>query len=64
MKFFNDLTLKFQRSDWSKTPELGLIDTVLDQNPEMVRLLSNELSKGGKSSDFGRKDSSRTGCSL
>ena len=56
MKLFNNLTLKFQRSDWSKNPELGLIDTVLDQNPELVRLLSNEISKGGKSSDFGRKD--------
>lgn len=56
MKLFNNLALKFQRSDWSKNPELGLIDTVLDQNPEMVRLLSNEISKGGKSSDFGRKD--------
>ena len=53
---FNNLTLKFQRSDWSKNPELGLIDTVLDQNPELVRLLSNEISKSGKSSDFGRKD--------
>jgi IS5 family transposase len=56
MKLFNNLTLKFQRSDWSKNPELGLIDTVLVQNPELVRLLSNEISKGGKSSDFGRKD--------
>ena len=56
MKLFNNLTLKFQRSDWSKNPELGLIDTVLDQNPELVRLLSNEISKSGKSSDFGRKD--------
>ena len=28
MKLFNELLLKFERSDWSGNPELGLIDTI------------------------------------
>ena len=56
MQLYNDLVLKFERPDWSKNPELGLIDTILEQNPSMIQLLSKDIVKGVNRSDFGRKD--------
>lgn len=56
MKIFNELVLKFERSDWSKNPELGLIDTVLEKAPELLMLLSDDVTSGCKFSEFGRKD--------
>lgn len=56
MKIFNELILKFNRPDWSKNPELGLIDTILEKRPELLGLLSDDVSSGCKFSEFGRKD--------
>lgn len=56
MKIFNELVLKFGRSDWSKNPELGLIDTILEKRPELISLLSEDILSGSKVSEFGRKD--------
>lgn len=56
MKLFNELTLKFECTDWSKNAELGLIDTILEQTPSLLKLLSPDITFGCKSSDFGRKD--------
>lgn len=36
MKLFNALTLKFKKSDWSRNPEFGLIDTLLEQHSEFA----------------------------
>ena len=56
MDIFNELTLKFERRDWAKNPELGLIDTILEQHPELFKLLSADVTAGVKVSHFGRKD--------
>ena len=56
MKIFNDLLLKFSRPDWSKNPELGLIDTLLETRPELIGLLRADIEQGCKKSHFGRKD--------
>ena len=56
VKTFNELLLKFNRSDWSKNPELGLIDTILEKKPEMITLLQADVARGCKKSHFGRKD--------
>ena len=56
MKIFNDLLLKFERSDWSKNPELGLIDTILEKNPNLYLLLSDDITSDSKTNEFGRKD--------
>ena len=53
---YTDLMLKFERPNWSINPELGLIDTILEHNPGLIQLLSKDIVKGVKSSDFGRKD--------
>ena len=56
MKLFNELVLKFNRPDWSKNPELGLIDEILEKRPELLCLLSNDVTSGCSASEFGRKD--------
>ena len=60
MKSFNDLVLKFERPDWSKNPELGLIDTILEKRPELLSLLKGDVISGSKASDFGRKDTPKS----
>lgn len=56
MNLFTKLTLKFERTDWGKNPELGLIDTILEQNPQLYSVLSADVTAGCKISEFGRKD--------
>lgn len=56
MQLYNELMLKFERPNWSKNPELGLIDTILEQHPRLLQSLSKDIMKGVKWSDFGRKD--------
>ena len=56
MNLFSELTLKFERIDWAKNPELGLIDTILTTYPDLLKLLSADVTSGVKKSHFGRKD--------
>lgn len=34
-KILNDLKLRFENPNWALDPELALIDTVLEQHPEL-----------------------------
>src|ERR1035437_3285905 len=56
MKLFNDLKLKFEHADWSKNPEFGLIDTILESHPHLVLLLKDDILMGIKESNMGRGD--------
>jgi len=56
MKLFEDFQLKFDQPNWARDPELGLIDTILDQHPNLYELLSKDITKGCKESVFGRGD--------
>lgn len=56
MRLFEDFKIKFEKPDWSRSPELGLIDTILEQHPHLVRLLSGDFAVGKKLGIFGRKD--------
>lgn len=56
MKFFEDLVIKFDKPDWARNTELGLVDTILDQNPDFLCILQKDIEKGAKNSVFGRKD--------
>ncbi len=56
MKLFDDFKIKFEKPDWARNPELGLIDTILEQNPYLVALLAEDITQGKKASIFGRKD--------
>jgi len=56
MKLFETLKLKFERTDWAKNTELGLIDTILEQHPELLKILEPDITAGRKASIFGRGD--------
>ncbi len=56
MRLFEDFKLKYERPDWSRNLELGLIDTILEQHPHLINLLGEDITRGHKSSVFGRKD--------
>jgi IS5 family transposase len=56
MEFFNALILKFKHPDWSRNPEFGLVDSILEEYPELILLLKNDITRGLRSSNFGRKD--------
>lgn len=56
MRLFEDFKMKFEKPDWSRSPELGLIDTILEQHPHLVGLLAEDFTVSKKLSVFGRKD--------
>lgn len=56
MEFFNALLLKFEHPDWSRNPEFGLVDSILEQHPELILLLKDDITSGIQAGNFGRKD--------
>jgi hypothetical protein len=54
MKIFEPLLLKFESPKWVNDPELGLIDTVLEEHPELITMLASDITAGaiGLSSAF------------
>jgi len=56
MKLFQDLKLKFEKPDWAQDTELGLIDTILEQNPDLLCILQPDIEHGTKKGVFGRGD--------
>lgn len=56
MKLFNALTLKFEKADWALNPEFGLIDTLLEQHPELLLIVQEDVMGKEKESNFGRGD--------
>ncbi len=56
MKLFSDLTIKFEQANWSKNPEFGLMDTILEQRPDLLKIVSKDIIGNNKNSGFGRGD--------
>lgn len=56
MKLFEDFRIKFEKPSWSRNPEFGLLDTILELHPHLILLLSEDITRGQKPSNFGRKD--------
>jgi transposase, IS5 family len=56
IKLLETLKLKFEKTDWANNPEFGLIDTVLDEHPQLLKILEPDIIAGSKSSAFGRGD--------
>ena len=56
MKIFNDFCLKFEQTDWSLNPEFGLIDTILEEHPELYDIVAPDILPSNKASFFGRGD--------
>jgi IS5 family transposase len=56
MKLFEPLVLKFEDANWARNPEFGLIDTILELHPELIRMLKDDITLGEDEKQFGRKD--------
>jgi IS5 family transposase len=56
MKLFEPLMLKFEDGNWANDPELGVMDTILEENPQLIKILENDIAQGKPSSRFGRQD--------
>lgn len=57
MKLFNDLKIKFENPDWSVNPEFGLIDSLLEKHPEIIKIASKDFETILiQDSKFGRQD--------
>jgi IS5 family transposase len=56
MKLLEPLLLKFERPNWAKNPEFGLLDTILEMHPELFEIVGKDIIGSNKASDFGRKD--------
>jgi len=55
-KILNDLKLRFENPNWALDPELALIDTVLEQHPELFEIVKGDIIGIGKDSELGRQD--------
>lgn len=56
MKLFQDLVLKFEHPNWSKNPEFGLLDTILENHPKLIKFVEDDILEGITYSEFGRGD--------
>lgn len=56
MKLLNDLKLQFEKELWALSPELAVMDTILNQHPEIYEMVKNDITMGEESSSFGRQD--------
>ena len=56
MQLFETFRLKFEQPNWALNPAFGLMDTILDQHPSLINIVSADVLAGSKQSDFGRQD--------
>jgi hypothetical protein len=46
MKLFNPLVLNFEDASWSRNPEFGLLDTILELHPELIKMFKDDITMG------------------
>ena len=56
MKIYEDLKLRFENPLWLLSPELAVADVLIDSDPEYINIVSNDVLKGLKNNNHGRKD--------
>jgi IS5 family transposase len=56
MKLFEDLKIKFESAHWGPNPEFGVIDTILEQHPDIFLLFKDDIMGNSSGSQFGRGD--------
>ena len=58
MKLFEEFSLRFERKNWQNDVELALIDTILEQRPDLFLLLKDDIMQGlSPQTKLGRGDS-------
>ena len=56
MKLLNDLKLQFEKELWALNPELAVIDTILNNHPEIIEIVRKDIAGGKEGSNIGRQD--------
>jgi transposase, IS5 family len=56
LKLLNDLKLQFEKELWALSPELAVMDTILNQHPEIYEMVKKDITVGEENSSFGRQD--------
>jgi len=56
LKLLNDLKLQFEKELWALSPELAVMDTILNQRPEIYEMVKNDITMGEENSCFVRQD--------
>ena len=57
MEIFDNLRLKFVAPLWAKAPQFAVIDTILENRPDIISIVKDDVLKDLKNSNMGRKDS-------
>lgn len=57
MQLLSQALLQFQKVDWRRDPELGLIDLIFNRYPSLIQLLATDITKGQSAKTMGRQDS-------
>jgi IS5 family transposase len=60
MKIFESFLLKFESPKQVNNPELGLIDMVLEEHPELIKMPAPDITASRTDSNFGRQDTPST----
>jgi IS5 family transposase len=56
LKLLNDLKLQFEKELWALNPELAVIDTILNNHPEIIEIVRKDITVGKEGSNIGRQD--------
>ncbi|MEW5817843.1 MAG: ISNCY family transposase [Spirochaetota bacterium] len=56
LKLLNDLKLQFEKELWALNPELAVIDTILNNYPEIIEIVRKGITGGKEGSNIGRQD--------
>lgn len=56
MKLFEELRIKFEKPDWARNPEFGVIDTILELHSDIFLLFKDDIMGKSADSQFGRGD--------
>jgi IS5 family transposase len=56
LKLLNDLKLQFEKELWALNPELAVIDTILNNHPEIIGIVRKDITGGKGGSNIGRQD--------
>jgi len=55
-QLFETLKLKFEQPNWARNPAFGLMDSIIEAHPELLRIVESDIVEGLTQSEFGRKD--------
>jgi len=56
VKVLSDLKLQFEDALWALNPELAVIDTILNNHPELYEIVREDITRGDEGSKIGRQD--------